>query len=287
MSDKIVFRKGLLENLEDLPIAAPGFITNPGEERLVIGGVNGNVLLPNAKDIKKIKTSLNTKANKSELDKYYSLYDAINIASDTDLNDIKDIGNYSCKDASIASTLINSPFKSAGFTLKNERCTNEVSNYIRQTIITNSSESRTFVRNFASSLANEWSEWHEIAYKEDNDVLFEGSVALKDSTITLSNGISNYKFLMIYTSVKGFGCEIMQTDLEGSYVIRKSDIQNSATTRVVTFYELGLSKTSDKELTVGFAYKMEDANGVYTKEEGTADKNVNDFLRIYKIVGVK
>ena len=59
MSDKIVFRKGLLENLEDLPIATPGFITNPGEERLVIGGANGNVLLPNAKDINEIKSSLN------------------------------------------------------------------------------------------------------------------------------------------------------------------------------------------------------------------------------------
>lgn len=63
MSDKIVFRKGLLENLEDLPIAAPGFITNPGEERLVIGGANGNVLLPNAKDINEINSSLNALAN--------------------------------------------------------------------------------------------------------------------------------------------------------------------------------------------------------------------------------
>ena len=119
------------------------------------------------------------------------------------------------------------------------------------------------------------------------DILFTGTVGLKDSIITLSESISNYSFLMIYTSAKGLGCEIMQTDLEGSYVIRESDIQNSVTNRVVTFYELGLSKTSDKELTVSSAYKMEDANGVYTKEEGTADKNVNDFLRIYKIVGVK
>lgn len=54
MADLIKFKKGLAINVPALNLAEPGFFTDAGAERLVIGGTQGNVLLPNMQDIKNI-----------------------------------------------------------------------------------------------------------------------------------------------------------------------------------------------------------------------------------------
>lgn len=51
MADSIKFKKGPLVKLPTLNLAEPGFVDDAGTERLYIGGLSGNVSLPNMNDI--------------------------------------------------------------------------------------------------------------------------------------------------------------------------------------------------------------------------------------------
>ncbi len=258
--------------------------------------INPSVIIATKEDIDNLqeqidenRASLEEKANKSELDRYYSLYEATNIVSNTDLNDIKDIGNYLCVNVSIAETLINSPFKNGGFTLKNERCTGgSIKNFIRQTIKTNSSASRTFVRNYVtneSTLEGVWSEWHEIAYKKKEDtVLFEGSVYLNDTIITLNDSIDNYKLLRI--TLNKNGNEYKEVPAYSSGVALRAFDITAGTSTTITFFEINALVNSETKLQIANNLTLINAGGTYTKKQATSGASADDFLKITKIVGV-
>lgn len=62
MADEIKFTKGLKVDLPNLLLAEPGFVTD--EKRLYIGGLTGNIPLPNKEDIDMINSSLSDLTNK-------------------------------------------------------------------------------------------------------------------------------------------------------------------------------------------------------------------------------
>lgn len=59
MGDIIRFKKGPKSTIPTLGIGEPGFSTDTDDQRLYIGGANGNVKLPNMEDINNITTQLN------------------------------------------------------------------------------------------------------------------------------------------------------------------------------------------------------------------------------------
>ena len=76
MIDSIKFKKGIKNNLPILNLAEPGLTTD--EERLYIGGNNGNIPLPNKSDITNINTQLAQIPNQTYITEKMKTVDANN-----------------------------------------------------------------------------------------------------------------------------------------------------------------------------------------------------------------
>lgn len=171
MADNIRIRRGPKSKLPVLGLGEPGLTTDPDDLRLYIGGVNGNIKIPNMTDVNDVNSKLDNIKNN-----YYSLYDSVSIEEGTDLNNLG-IGNYVCPGSTVGKTLLNTPTQ-GGFTLKVERNTGEIANYIMQTISTIGTPPNVYKRTKNNAT---WGTWYKVAFIEDSGWL----------DLPLSSGISS------------------------------------------------------------------------------------------------
>lgn len=162
------------------------------------------------------------------------------IPSDANLNDYHDIGSYRCNNATIAASLLNTPYTYGGFILHVSRPTGgSASAYRRQDLITSAGASRVFSRTYNAS-AETWNDWQEFAKMSDLE-----SYAKTSDLGTLTTDF-NEQLTKTKNGLSGVDADIMAevSDLEKKFGTTVTDL-NKATANGFYTYASSASNKPD------------------------------------------
>ena len=201
-----------------------------------------------------------------ELDEKMSLKSGTTLVTNTDLNNIKTVGNYVCNLDTVAATIKNSPTGNRAFALKVGDLLNDGKYWYQE--ITRYTDGASWRRTF-NMASSAWNDWYSTSFAPVRKSLWIGSWNAGSITV---NDIQDYSAFVLYSSTGGMMIGFMNynktmINCYGIICPEKNVMKLESATIAVS--GTTLTRTMPRTWTLtGTAISSADAALVFTRIEG-------------------